>query len=201
MGAPTSAILAEIYIQNMEHTQIYDILIKQHIIAYFRYIDDILIVYDSKKTNIDDTINKFNKLLPKIKFTIEKDQESISFLDIEIRRGKDNFQFAIYRKKTATDTIIPSDSCHPHEHKIAGIKYLLNRVDNYPITKIAKDAELNILQHNNYNIDIIARLSTKKEKLSTSKNQVNTKWATFTYIGKETRKITKIFQNNNKNSI
>jgi hypothetical protein len=80
MGAPTSAILAEIYIQNTEHTQIYDILIKQHIIAYFRYVDDILIVYDSKKTNIDDTINDFNKLQPKIKFTIEKEnKKSINF--------------------------------------------------------------------------------------------------------------------------
>ena len=44
MGAPTSAILAEVYIQHMEHTQIYDILNKQNIIGYFRYVDDILIV-------------------------------------------------------------------------------------------------------------------------------------------------------------
>jgi hypothetical protein len=65
MGAPTSAILAEIYIQNMEHAQIYDILIKQHIISYFRYVDDILIVYGSKKTNIDEAINEFNKLQKK----------------------------------------------------------------------------------------------------------------------------------------
>jgi hypothetical protein len=85
------------------------------------------------------------------------------------------------------------------EHKIAGTEYLLNRVYNYPITKIAKDTELttinSILQQNNYNIDIIARLSTNKEKLSISKKQVKTKWATFTHIGKETRKITKVFQN------
>jgi hypothetical protein len=52
MGAPTSAILAEVYIQNMEHTQIYHILKTQKIIAYFRYIDDILIIYDNKNTNI-----------------------------------------------------------------------------------------------------------------------------------------------------
>jgi hypothetical protein len=35
----------------------------------------------------------------------------------------------------------------------------------------------------------------KKEKLIISKNKVKTKWATFTYIGNETRKITKMFQN------
>jgi hypothetical protein len=156
MGAPTLAILAEIYIQNMEHTQIYDILKKQHIIAYFRYVNDILIIYHIKKTNINDTINEFNKLQPTIKFTTEKENhKSINFLDIGIHREKDNFQFSIYRKQTATDIIIPSDLCHPQERKISGIKYLLNRAYNYPITKNAKDIEMttikNILQNNNYN--------------------------------------------------
>jgi hypothetical protein len=33
MGAPTSAILAEAYIQNIEHKQIYPILIKHKIIG------------------------------------------------------------------------------------------------------------------------------------------------------------------------
>jgi hypothetical protein len=46
MGASTSAILAETYIQHVEHKQIYPILIKQQITGYFRYIDDILIIYN-----------------------------------------------------------------------------------------------------------------------------------------------------------
>jgi hypothetical protein len=40
--SPTSSILAETYIQHMEHKQIYPILIKQQIIAYFRYVDDMI---------------------------------------------------------------------------------------------------------------------------------------------------------------
>jgi hypothetical protein len=36
--------------------------------------------------------------------------------------------FNIYRKPTATDTIIPNDSCHPSEHKLAAIRYLTNRL-------------------------------------------------------------------------
>jgi hypothetical protein len=88
MGAPISSILAEICIQHMEHTQIYPILIEQQIIAYIRYVDDILIiVYDHNKTNIDHTLNEFNKLQQTINFTIEKEQqESINFLNIGIHR-------------------------------------------------------------------------------------------------------------------
>jgi hypothetical protein len=61
MGTPTSSILEETYLQHMEHTQIYPILIKHEIIAYFRYVDDILIIYDQNKTNIDHTLEEFNK--------------------------------------------------------------------------------------------------------------------------------------------
>jgi hypothetical protein len=127
MGAPTSSILAEIYIQNMEHTKTHPILIKQQIIAYFRYVDDILIIYDQKKTDIKYTLDKFNKLQSTIRFTIEKEkQKSINYLDIEIYQNDKNMQFSIYRKPTKTDIIIPESSCHPYEHKVSGIKYLVN---------------------------------------------------------------------------
>jgi hypothetical protein len=52
MGAPTSSILSEDFLQNLEHNSICDILVEQKIVAYFRYVDDILIVYDKHKTNI-----------------------------------------------------------------------------------------------------------------------------------------------------
>jgi hypothetical protein len=42
MGAPTSAILAEVFIQHLEHNDIIDILQKHNIIDYYRYVDDIL---------------------------------------------------------------------------------------------------------------------------------------------------------------
>jgi hypothetical protein len=49
MGAPTSAILAEVFIQYLEHTNIWDILRKHQLIDYCRYVDDILIIYNAKK--------------------------------------------------------------------------------------------------------------------------------------------------------
>jgi hypothetical protein len=61
MGVPTSAILAETYYQHLEHKQIYPVLLKQHIIGYYRYADDIPIIYDQKKTNTEETLTIFNK--------------------------------------------------------------------------------------------------------------------------------------------
>jgi hypothetical protein len=89
MEAPTSALLAEVFIQHLEHTEIMNILQKSQIIDYHRYVDDILIIYNSHITNIDDILNKFNCMHHKIKFTIEKEESSkINFLDLCITRNR-----------------------------------------------------------------------------------------------------------------
>jgi hypothetical protein len=91
MGAPTSAILAEAYIQYMDHKQLFPILIIYQIIGYFRYVDDIFIIYNQKKTNKDETLAEFNKRRTNIKFTIEKEQyDSINFLNLTIHRKRKN---------------------------------------------------------------------------------------------------------------
>jgi hypothetical protein len=71
MGAPTSAILAETYLQYLEHNHTYTTLIKHQIIGYFRYVDDILIIYNNSKTHIDAMLMEFNTIHPTINFTIE----------------------------------------------------------------------------------------------------------------------------------
>jgi predicted cupin superfamily sugar epimerase len=72
MGAPTSAILSEIYLQYIEHTYIYHTLQKHNITSYHRYVDDILITYYSTKTNINNTLEEFNNINKTLKFTMER---------------------------------------------------------------------------------------------------------------------------------
>jgi hypothetical protein len=62
MRAPTPAILVEIFIQHLEHTSIINILKKRNIIDYFRYIEDLLIIYNKDSTNIENTLADFNQL-------------------------------------------------------------------------------------------------------------------------------------------
>jgi hypothetical protein len=42
----------------------------------------------------------------------EEFKHKINFLDITISKDHNNIMFSIYRKPTATDMIIPNDSCH-----------------------------------------------------------------------------------------
>jgi hypothetical protein len=99
MGAPTSAILAETFIQHMEHKQLYPILRTHEIIAHYKYVD---IMYDQNKTNIEQILNEFNNIQQSIKFTIEKEQHTkINYLDITIHRKKKFRIFSI--QKTYAD--------------------------------------------------------------------------------------------------
>jgi hypothetical protein len=136
MGAPSSAILAEIYLQYIESINIYDINQKHNVIVYFRYVDNILLVYNEETTNINLTLQEFNNVHPKLIFTIEKEENSkINFLDITIQRTENKLTYGIHRKITATDTIIHNESCHSTQHKMSAIKYMINRLNTYPLNK------------------------------------------------------------------
>jgi hypothetical protein len=57
MGAPTSAILSEIYMQFLENNIIHNILKPHNIKGYFRYVDVILIIYSNTESNIHAVLN------------------------------------------------------------------------------------------------------------------------------------------------
>jgi hypothetical protein len=128
MGAPTSSILSEVYLQHIEHTKSAELLLRHKVEGYFRYVDDILIMYKEDRTNTRDILNDFNTITPNMKFTLEEEENKINYLDITITRKHDSLSFEIYRKPTTTDVIIPNDSCHPSEHKTAAIRYFCNRI-------------------------------------------------------------------------
>jgi hypothetical protein len=151
MGAPTSAIFAEIYLQYIEHTIIYKILQKHNIIGYHKYVDDILIIYNTETTNIQNTLDEFNQIHPKLKFTLELETNNqINFLDITINKHVNKLIYNVYRKPTITDTII-HNTCHPTEHKIVAINYLKNRKETYQLTPANKIQEENTIKQILYN--------------------------------------------------
>ena len=110
--------------------------------------------------------------MPTMKLTIEKERENtITFLDITIEKEHDKLIFDTYRKPTTTDSIIPCDSCHPTEHKMAAVRYLTNRMNKYYLSTANKDKERKIIKHilqeNKYDtsiIDINPKTKNSKKK-------------------------------------
>ena len=85
MGAQTSSIFSEIYLQYIENTNILYILLEHRVTGYFCYVDDILIVYKNDRTNIYDFLKLLSNIMPAVKFTMEEENNNeINFLDITI---------------------------------------------------------------------------------------------------------------------
>jgi hypothetical protein len=197
MVAPSSRLIAEIFLQNMEHTHLVHLTQKHNIINYCRYVDDILIIFDPNHTTLEMILIDFNSLHPKLQFTAETENDHIlNYLDISIQRTPTNIKTAIYRKPTFTDTIIPFTSNHPSHHKYATIKYLYNRLDTYNLQHEEYQQELlmihNILYNNSF--PIRPHKPHTRNPVNPITPRTTHKWASFTYVGKETTYITNIFK-------
>ena len=160
-------------------------------------MDDILIIYDENLTDIHKVHTEFNKLAPTLKFTIETEKNNkINYLDIEIQSKEDTLIFGIYRKPTATDVIIHKTSCHPPEHKHAAIRHMVNRMNSYRLNDYNKHKEQQVIEqivtNNGYDQSIIKHFKETGQK--TNNNSKKESWATFTYFGKATKTITKLFK-------
>jgi hypothetical protein len=80
-----------------------------------------------------------------------EENKTTNYLDIAIHRTPSNWQTAIYRKPTATDTIIQYTSNHPSQHKHAAVKFLCNRLHTYDLQLDEFLQEENTIQNILYN--------------------------------------------------
>ena len=84
MSSPTSGIMSEIFLQNKENDITTSQKKKKHKIRLLaRYVDDILVIYDSVTSNEIDVLNDLNSIHNKIKFTQEnlKKNNTVNYLD------------------------------------------------------------------------------------------------------------------------
>ena len=56
MTSQTSSMFSEFYLQYIEHTFIVNLLLKFNIEGYFRYVDNILIIYSESSTELTDML-------------------------------------------------------------------------------------------------------------------------------------------------
>jgi hypothetical protein len=174
-GAPTSSILSEIYLQYLENTKIYDILSSSKIQGSFRYVDDILVIYNENYTDIEEVQNAFNNITPGLNFTLEVENDKLNFLDLTITKPANKLAVDMYRKHTSINIIIPHNSCHPPEQELATIRYYVNRINAYDINHENRQKEVHtmkqIIHNNKYDTSVLNRIHNNNN--NKKKEQVN----------------------------
>jgi hypothetical protein len=76
MGAPSSGLIAEFFLQNTENVHLARLSQKHKIIDYFRCMDDILLISDSNHADIQTILTDFNVLHPNLQFTVEVERDN-----------------------------------------------------------------------------------------------------------------------------
>ncbi|CAJ0958547.1 unnamed protein product [Ranitomeya imitator] len=84
------------------------------IIFWGRFIDDILVLWKGDVGSFTDFVSYLNTTLEGLFFTFEVGGQSISFLDVHIKRQEDgSLSTTIFRKPTATNSLLRWESHHP----------------------------------------------------------------------------------------
>jgi hypothetical protein len=100
MGSPISGIVAEIFLQHFENSHLNQIFETKNTIFYTRYVDDILIIYDTERTSSETIHNYMSKMRPNLEFIPTQEHNNrISFLDLLIIRQPSKIETDIYTEK------------------------------------------------------------------------------------------------------
>ncbi|XP_023222921.1 uncharacterized protein LOC111624334 [Centruroides sculpturatus] len=145
---------------------------------YARYVDDILIIFDSCVVTPREIEDYANTLKPNIKFTSEIEQnQEINYLDVTIKREKTQLLFRKYEKLCNTEKTISYKSYCPIETKKNVFSMELRKILNR--TTLQEDIDKEIKQlfrkylMNDYPKNKI--FAKQENKMSNIINIINTK--------------------------
>ena len=129
MGNPMSAILSNLFMEDLESKAIPSAPEDVGLSLWKRYVDDTL--EKIKRGQVIPLTEHLNSIdvTGNIKFTYDQENEGkLAFLDVLLSRRPDgSIKLQIYRKPTHTDAYLMFDSHHPVQHKFSVIRTLLGR--------------------------------------------------------------------------
>ena len=128
MGGPLAPSLANIFLADLENKLLDDCLPR---CTYFpelflRYVDDCFALFD----NLDNAslfLDRLNNLHPSIKFTMERSNNCMPFLDVNVKIESKGFVTSVYRKATHTGVLISFLAVAPMVWKKGMLLCLLHR--------------------------------------------------------------------------
>ncbi|XP_041420362.1 uncharacterized protein LOC121394192 [Xenopus laevis] len=115
MGASVAPSFANIFVHHLEQKIFLQGKFKGHILKYWRYVDDILIIWQGTEDTFKNLLIEANSYHPTIKFTGEWSNTSLNFLDVKLGICGNSIITEMYSKPTDRNTLLLSSSYHnPH---------------------------------------------------------------------------------------
>ena len=144
MGKRFAPGLSNLYMLDFDRIAMHDFKIKP--LLYFRYLDDIFLLFPGDETSLKEYEIFLNNIIPDIKVTLEHSNTEINFLDVTVYKNDVNqLKTKVFFKKTDTHQLLHRSSHHPN-HTFNGIvKSQLIRFKRISSTKTDYDETCKIL--------------------------------------------------------
>lgn len=81
--------------------------------GYKRFLDDGIIFWDKRLCDFDCVFNIMNDMDPNIKFTLDRSDTELKFLDVLIYKTETGFKTVVKGKETDSGSFLPFHSSHP----------------------------------------------------------------------------------------
>ena len=120
MGSSLSPVLANLCMEFIEIEFISNCPEDIKPLIWFRYVDDVFIIYQKDEANFNRFLDYVNNLVPSIKFTVEWEMDNkLPFLDVLVHHNPitNAFSFSVYRKPTNSEMYIHYFSYHSSQVK------------------------------------------------------------------------------------
>jgi len=111
MGTKVAPSFAITYMGAFEEKFVYTYRLQP--LIYVRYIDDIFMIWQHGKAELEQFFNHMNNCSPHIKFTTETSEEAIAFLDTLVRLENNCVTTDLYSKPTDSHNYLYYNSAHP----------------------------------------------------------------------------------------
>ena len=85
--------------------------------SYRRYLDDGFVFWDRRLCDFDEVFQILNNIHSSLKFTMERSEESLKYLDVIVYKTESGFQTVVSSKDTDSGTYLPFNSAHPRRCK------------------------------------------------------------------------------------
>ena len=119
MGAKCAPHLANLFMASLEQKAL-DSWSGTQPVKWLRFLDDVLMLWQGSRGELDDFHNHLNRQMSSITFTMEASAESAIFLDLNISKGsrfreKGILDVALHVKETNPQCFLHYSSCHPFQ--------------------------------------------------------------------------------------
>ena len=113
------------------------------IVLYTRYVDVILIIYNTTIIHPHPINTQLNQIHENTKLNpTHENHRSTNYLDLTITSKQTNIETHIHTKTSTTETTINFLSNHPVQHKMAAFRYHISGTYSLPLAPEKKRIEL-----------------------------------------------------------